>query len=423
MAILLRFFCLLCLLLQTLTYKFPFTTYLQEEFEHTFHARCQKYPFVQLFVDRLENPSDKFIMFVYQEPGLKNGGLGDRLAGLVSAMAIALRMNRTLLIRYSNGLDRLFRPYHPEDLYNDVALYSWENYTLHTSYKASYADNDNTEYDMWDCINNTGRKIPHCSLSDTADVAQVVILYRSNRSYLCHYDAQKNCIGHQQMKEILGVTEEHDLYEVGGCLLRLALWPTPYLWEQIDAKYAQWYSQLGYDSTKLQALVDELLQLPTEKKQPHTSTRTTPSSTPTNATDAPKEDKDIESRRQLQKTHPTRQRRHLRTKEHPQHPRGLKYAFGGGTNNKQHLELFYQIGMHFRCGDRSYIQHNSYASECLTDSTGQYAGHNSYMQLGNPYEIGTCAAALYANHTLKLAQHHRMILTPGKLNIVYTYFC
>jgi hypothetical protein len=38
------------------------------------------------------------VHFVFHEHGLRNGGFGDRLAGLVTATAIALRFNRTLVI-------------------------------------------------------------------------------------------------------------------------------------------------------------------------------------------------------------------------------------------------------------------------------------------------------------------------------------
>jgi len=38
---------------------------------------------------------------MFHEPGMKNGGLGDRLAGLISAAMMAMRFNRTLLIESS----------------------------------------------------------------------------------------------------------------------------------------------------------------------------------------------------------------------------------------------------------------------------------------------------------------------------------
>lgn len=36
------------------------------------------------------------------------------------------------------------------------------------------------------------------------------------------------------MGEALGVTEQDDLYEVAGCMLRLALWPTNKLYYLIS---------------------------------------------------------------------------------------------------------------------------------------------------------------------------------------------
>ena len=40
-------------------------------------------------------------------------------------------------------------------------------------------------------------------------------------------------------KDILGVSDTDDLYEVAGCLMRLALWPTEYLWSLVSDIYQQ----------------------------------------------------------------------------------------------------------------------------------------------------------------------------------------
>jgi hypothetical protein len=36
----------------------------------------------------------------------------------------------------------------------------------------------------------------------------------------------------------LGVTRDSDLFEVGGCLVRLAMWPTERLWEHVEEAVA-----------------------------------------------------------------------------------------------------------------------------------------------------------------------------------------
>jgi hypothetical protein len=100
------------------------TEVLKPAFEKSFHDRCttEKYPFVQKFVDKLENPGDRFVHFVLHEHGFHNGGFGDRLAGLLTATAMALRFDRQLLIQSNNGFDELFEPYRPPGMRPNVHL-------------------------------------------------------------------------------------------------------------------------------------------------------------------------------------------------------------------------------------------------------------------------------------------------------------
>ena len=103
--------------------QFCFSSYtteiLRPRFEKAFADRCttEKYPFIDRYYRNLENPNNRFVHFVFHEHGLHNGGFGDRIAGLISATAIALRFNRTLLIESGNGFDQLFRPYHPNSTF------------------------------------------------------------------------------------------------------------------------------------------------------------------------------------------------------------------------------------------------------------------------------------------------------------------
>lgn len=91
------------------------TEVLKPAFEKSFHDRCtiEKYPFIKAFTNKLENPGDRFVHFVLHEHGFRNGGFGDRLAGLLTATAMALRFDRQLLIQSNNGFDELFEPYSP----------------------------------------------------------------------------------------------------------------------------------------------------------------------------------------------------------------------------------------------------------------------------------------------------------------------
>lgn len=239
----------LCVLLVAFSsaYRFPYTQTLRDSFEQDFKEKCARFPFVQQFIEKLENPGHRHLMFVYQEPGLRNGGLGDRLGGLLSAVTMALRFNRTLVIRNSNGFDQLFRPYHPTDIKAKVPKYLWLNHANWSHYDVSLANNDATEYDLWDCINNVGSRNSHCSM-DGGDASQPIILLRSNRCYLCYYDKHPNLLAHKQMAELLGVNSSSNLVEVAGCMMRLAMWPTDQLWDLVDSEYDKFAKTINLTS-------------------------------------------------------------------------------------------------------------------------------------------------------------------------------
>ncbi len=147
--------------------SFTYKEHLQSKFESLFHKKCDKYPFVQRYVDKLEHSNEKYLTFVYQQPGLRNGGLGDRMGGLLSAVAMSIRFNRTLLIRSENEMHRLFRPYHPTDIHDPNPKYTWGNWTSWSNYDAKYTNNDDTEYDLWDC----GPTAPICATMTTCRAA------------------------------------------------------------------------------------------------------------------------------------------------------------------------------------------------------------------------------------------------------------
>lgn len=106
-------------------YKFSHLESIKNQFQQNFHNHCDKYSFVEKFVRLLDHPADKYVVYVFDQPGLKNGGLGDRMAGLVAAISIALRFNRTLVIRSFSDLPKLFQPYHPLNFDRDRPKYSW----------------------------------------------------------------------------------------------------------------------------------------------------------------------------------------------------------------------------------------------------------------------------------------------------------
>ena len=103
MASFLRFLSLSSLLILPYLAAVAPETELEMSFTSSFMDSCMKYPFVQQYWDSLERPTGRHIVFVLQEPGLKNGGFGDRVGGLLTAAMMALRFNRTLLVQSSNG--------------------------------------------------------------------------------------------------------------------------------------------------------------------------------------------------------------------------------------------------------------------------------------------------------------------------------
>lgn len=254
-------------------------------------------------------------------------------------MNFALRFNRTLLLRSRTQIGRLFTPFHPSKEVR--GRLSYENWTSWTAYNPSWADHDETEYDLWNCINNVGTGSAHCSM-DSGDVSQPVILYRSNRCYLCRDQMHAELASHRDLQRTLGGATG-DLYEAAGCMLRMAMWPTDLLWKEVDATYHRLLGNLSSSA-------------------------------------------------------PLRRR-----------TRALDNTSSGAP--------LYQIGMHFRCGDRSYLNGKGYEASCLRNSSwaaldkaadilqGRY---NLAMEEGTPYDLGACAAQVADNRTQVLFESHRL---------------
>lgn len=323
----------------------------KEAFEKTFHDTCDKYPFVAEYLRKLEHSDERYLVFVYQENGLRNGGLGDKLGGLVSAVTMALRFNRTLILRSHNDMHEVFRPYHPTDIHSPTPKYSWANITSWSNYDVKYANNDATEYDLYDCINNTGQKNAHCSMKD-ADAPTPHILYRSNRAYLCYYDNNKGSLANQQMQEILGVNSTTDLYEVAGCMLRLALWPTELLWAEVGKQLHEFQSSLS-DGTAGGSRGGSRRLAADQNEHTHLRNR--------------------------------------RLEDSPVPVGQETTTLASSASTRQKHQTVVQIGMHFRCGDNSYIKHGGYDHMCVHAVDDTEEVNKKKFPLGNPYDIGLCA--------------------------------
>ncbi len=224
-----------------------YTQALRDRFEASFQEKCYKYPFIKQWEYKLENTDDRYVTFIYQEPRLRNGGLGDRVAGLLNAVAIALRTNRTLLIESQNNFHELFQPFHSQLLLknNDQksALkkqFTWrkENWTEWSNWSRRFVDNDATEYDMWFCVNNVAWRNKICGMDDS-DVPQPHIKLRGNRAYFCKWASHPGIAAHKDFLRVIapaGVDsyDSINLMEVAGCMTRLAMWPTEYLWQFVS---------------------------------------------------------------------------------------------------------------------------------------------------------------------------------------------
>ena len=113
---------------------------------------------------------------------------------------------------------------------------SWANYD------AALADNDNTEKDLYFCISANAKYDKFstmCGMID-GDVEQPIIKLRGNRAYLCYWLNQINTIAYKEVRA-LGIDESSDLFQVAGCLLRLAMWPTDKLFQLVEEMGARMF--------------------------------------------------------------------------------------------------------------------------------------------------------------------------------------
>lgn len=472
----------LCATALETSYLFPYTAHIKQRFEDSFHEKCDKYPFVQHYNKLLTNPPGKYITFVMQQPNLRNGGLGDRIAGLSTAMMLSLRFNRTLIIRSGNYMHLYFRPFHPTDIHAQPPQYTWENWMQWSGYKSEWSDRDETEYDLWDCINNTGVKSDHCAM-EGGDVGTSTILYRSNRCYLCRYDGGGHGLGQDDLRRVLGVKASDNLFEVDGCLLRLALWPTENMWSLVDRYYAKATQDFGMFHPDLQTATRKSRKsrrLRSQETGLHQSMGDlsvdgrrlqfggNSSSSSSRRPDAGSIDgaerthlRPISSKSSLRSSTSTArslevaarstelpdivaivgdEEKYLRpanssssaqpsAKPTAAPSMGSSSASDAGTGSSRdsavgrheknrrdsgksgYGEPFYQLAVHFRCGDTSFHRQGDKSGCEYTPGMSQ----SSYMLSGNPVQLAECSARVMQNHSLQLMAEHRRILPASRL--------
>ena len=195
---------------------------------------CHKYPFFQRHIKNLEHPNDRYLIYIFHDHSLgSNGGLGDRLGGLITAFAYAMRTNRTLLIFGDGSFNDAFEPYHPNNI---DGKYNWKSWDWSGLSKSSYPTIGAETNRFTKCVNpRPGQQF--CALDK--ELNHKVIKVRSNRAYLCRWAIRNDLVDPAHLQETLGLGHDSDLFEMAGCMLRLAMWPSEKLWAAVDMSLEQ----------------------------------------------------------------------------------------------------------------------------------------------------------------------------------------
>jgi len=199
-------------------------------FESRFRRICGKYPFVAQYLDMQQQPRENYVIYVFHEPGGGGGGgggLGDRLGGMITALAFALRTNRQFVILGDKPFTQAFQPYQgPAGGNRTWGDWNWAGWRSEFTSNMTYNRH---------CV-NPKPKATVCALDrDTPSIK--VIKFRGNRAYLCRWAIKPSLQLQDNLKQTLGIDRDSDLYEAAGCLLRLAMWPSDHLWRVLDASF------------------------------------------------------------------------------------------------------------------------------------------------------------------------------------------
>ena len=154
----------------------------------------------------------------------------------MNAASLAMRFNRTLLIDSNDHVHKLFRPYHPIDLNNNISKFDYGNWSSWTKYNTKMYNNDAYELDLWMCIDCDSRYSSRCGM-DSGDSNMDSIRLRGNRVYLCRWNRNPGLQSHSDLIKYFSPnnsSEELDLIEISGCILRTVLWPTETLWKYVE---------------------------------------------------------------------------------------------------------------------------------------------------------------------------------------------
>lgn len=177
-------------------------------FEQVSLSTCKKYDWWRKNEVLEGGKSNRTIIFRY--PGRVHGGLGDTLAGLISAAAAALISQRSLRFHVPAGFKAAFMP---------ANGMPWKNVSM----------------------NSDDHPTIRCPASNCSEIIQNrnddTLVFESNRAFVCQW-RQMAC--DNAMPGLSGAFQrlgffanQSDLFEAAGCLARAAIVPNHRVWDLV----------------------------------------------------------------------------------------------------------------------------------------------------------------------------------------------
>ena len=87
-----------------------------------------------------------------------------------------------------------------------------------------------------------------------------------------------------------------------------------------------------------------------------------------------------------------------------------------------HSAKYFQVGLHFRCGDKSFLMKGGYDAACVFDPANLDGNYLKTFSMGNPMEIAECANKVLKNHSLAITGRIRKEKPPSYLLSNAQYF-
>ena len=200
---------------------------------------CLSQPWVHEYFKRQQDPNiDKYVIFVFTDTILLDkdqgyrGGIGDRLAGLISAFVYSQKVNRKFIIEASSDMMSIFQPYQYSNSTNMLQYHSFSSSLSAAAATSASSYSSGSVRDIR-CMFHERLKNSECSLN--RDYDQKVIRLHSNMATLCAASVPSKCDTMPVPPSTL--FDRNKLDTNAGCILRLALWPKPDLWTALFDRF------------------------------------------------------------------------------------------------------------------------------------------------------------------------------------------